>query len=155
MGENASEALKIFAIIALTCLVIGLAFKIYNQSADATNVATDQIDSLKTAMAEEKYTTYDGKIVYGSDVISAIKSFRSDAICVQVDNGGGDVKTYIYSDTTLQTKSEEKVAKATNKRNIGNGYINPSSKYESELVYDDATGSIIVGINFTVVTADA
>lgn len=82
------------------------------------------------------------------------RTYEFDIISIQVDNGGGDVKNYIYTDTTLKTKSTEKVVVATNKQNIGNGYINPTSKYRSELVYDDSLNGIIVGIRFTIVMVD-
>lgn len=82
------------------------------------------------------------------------RTYEFDIISIQVDNGGGDVKNYIYTDTTLKTKSTEKVVVATNKQNIGNGYINTTSKYRSEIVYDDSLNGIIVGIRFTIVMVD-
>lgn len=145
------KTIRMIAIIALIGLVIGIGLKISNLT---TDMATDQIDSIRMAERMEKYTIFDGETVCGSDVISAIRSFRLDDISIQVDNGGGDVKNYIYTDTTLKIKSTEKVVVATNKKNIGNGYINPTSKYRSELVYDDSLNGIIVGIRFTIVMVD-
>lgn len=88
-----------------------------------------------------KYEQYEGEVVSGSEVLTAITQFKSDTIYILVDNGLS--KNYYNLDDNFAKANG--VAFGKDKSDLTN-YINPSSKFIGEVNYDN---DVIVGITFT------
>lgn len=150
MGENASDALKIVAIIGITCLLIALAFGIYKKAASSADIANEQIDEIQNAIASEKYDKYDEATVLGSEVLSAISTFKNSVFCVQVVNGSTTTE-YGRMSSDLSQKADGNLSAAKNKENVATTYIGTDIYYTAHLMYSDGTIGSDAGANATVV----
>lgn len=146
-----SAILAIIAIVA-ACILGAFIFSTVNQQQDAGNRALSQTEQMNTALDESKYTVYDGATVTGSQVLSAIKTFKNGDVYVEVNNGSG-TETYVLSSNTAGAEADtedayaEKITAAKNKKNTDK-YITPSAQFTGKVVRDSANGAII-GVSFT------
>lgn len=139
MTESTSHALTIVGVAVAALIIIGILLTAVYRSRDFADTANDKLASMTIAAEESNYTKFDGAIVTGSDVVSAIKYFDGTAdVCVTVTTSKG-THNYIYTSADLQTKSDLSVANTRNK--TSEYYINPSSKFLGSVVRD-ADGTI-------------
>lgn len=151
MRDNAEESIKSGSNVFISLFIIAAVFALVSAAVLMIRQGTDDLVSTGTTIDESRYTDYDGALVTGTQVVSAIKYFANDEICITVNNGHATT-SYIYDSTDLTSNTNVgQIAAAQTKSNI-NAYINPSSKYVGEIVRDAAGGTkgTIVGINFNV-----
>lgn len=147
-----SAILAIIAIVA-ACILGAFIFSTVNSQQDAGNKALSQTEQMNTALDESKYTVYDGATVTGSQVLSAIKTFKGGDVYVQVDNGSGTKTPYVLSAATAgaakQTDAEyaDALKKAKDKSSTTT-YITPAAQFIGQVDRDQQNGAII-GVTFT------
>lgn len=139
----------IFAVIIVIFLALGIGSKViktFDTGSEFMDKGDKKIATLATALDESDYTKYDGVIVSGADVISFIKSQMSqDAeVCIDVITPKGTT-AYLYTDGTLATKSNAKMASTTSKKS--SAYINPTASFLGSNTRD-ASGAITY-VSFT------
>ena len=154
------------AILAIIAILGAFIFSTVNSQQDAGNRALSQTEQMNTALDESKYTVYDGATVTGSQVLSAIKTFKGGEVGVAVDNSGGGTYTcYVRvldgvsaSETTAtlgaaQSDSDYATAvKDAKDKTKSDKYITPAAQYTGS-VLRDANNGAIVGLKFTKITA--
>lgn len=142
-----SAILAIIAIVA-ACILGAFIFSTVNSQQDAGNRALSQTEQMNTALDESKYTVYDGATVTGSQVLSAIKTFKNGDIYIKVSNGSGDA-FYIFRSDSVEAGNKQSdedystaVAAAKNKGN-SETYITPSAQFQGKVARDDKNGAIV------------
>lgn len=134
MSETLRDILIIAGISVVVLGLLGLLFVAYNSSSKFADAANEKLNNMTIAIEESDFTKYDGAIVSGSEVVSAIKYFEGTAdVCVTVTTSKG-TNNYVYTGPDLQTKSDLAVANTRNK--TSEFYINPSSKFLGSVVRD-------------------
>lgn len=134
MSDTTSHALTIIGVVVAALILLGVLLTAVYRSRDFADTANDRLADMTIAAEESDYTKYDGAIVSGSDVVSAIKYFDGVAdVCVTVTTSKGTYN-YIYTGSDLQTRSDLSVANTRNKTSTY--YINPSSKFLGSVVRD-------------------
>lgn len=146
-----SAILAIIAIVA-ACILGAFIFSTVNSQQDAGNRALSQTEQMNTALDESKYTVYDGATVTGSQVLSAIKSFKGGDVYIQVNNGSGTETAYVLQDASAgaDNQTEEQYAEALKKakdKKETSTYITPAAQFTGSVVRDEKNGAII-GIHF-------
>lgn len=148
MSDIVKEFIFIGGCVIAALMLIALLFTVTNKGQDFTNAASDKLTAMSVAVEESDYTKYDGAIVTGSDVVSAIKYFDStDDVCITVVTSKGS-NNYIFTSPDLTTPSDLSVSNTRDKSS--KYYINPSSKFLGECVRD--SDGTITNIIFTVQT---
>lgn len=146
--ENSSKIILTIVVVAIACLVGGLLFWIFNAGKESVTGSVTQINKMTANVEESKYTQYDGMEITGSQVVSAVTSFKGDNVYVAVNNSNtGSTYTYYLWDANFTTKDPTKIKELSNKKNLST-YVNPSSLFIGEVVRDKNTDAI-VGIKFT------
>lgn len=139
--ENSLKGLLLAAGIAITCLVISLA---YYASGEAKNIASNsnaKLTEFSKDLNESDITIYDGLEITGSDVVNFIRK-KIDGI-----QPSETAAWYIYVKTST---SENTYNNSSNISNINNfthiQYINPLGYFIGEIVRD--ANEVIRGIRF-------
>lgn len=132
---------SIIGSIVIVAIIVGIVYLVKGKVNDATEVLVGEADSA----IESVYTDYDGDIVKGTEVLSALSKFKNDTIFIAVDNGSGTT-TYYYRDQNLAPTTNT-IALAKQKTDLTH-YINASTDFLGAVVRDANTNAII-GITFT------
>jgi hypothetical protein len=139
--ENSLKGLLLAAGIAITCMVISLA---YYASGEAKNIASNsnaKLTEFSKELNESDLTTYDGLEVTGSDVVNFIKK-KLDGI-----SSSEIAEQYIYVKTSKSENTFNNVSDISNINNFTHlQYINPLGKFVGEIVRD--SNEVIRGIRF-------
>lgn len=156
--NNASTALKVSAGIFLTIALITIVVVLFISAQEATKSAQNNFADIQTEMSQAAFTVYDNTTVSGSQVLNALRKFQDKGeFGVQVATGknkGGSwyFKTINtsgvagdsgYGSVTNDSPSGS-IAKASNEIEIE--YVNPSGKFEANVVKDNS--NVIRGITF-------
>lgn len=131
---------SIIGSIVIVAIIVGIVYLVKGKVNDATEVLIGEADSA----IESVYTDYDGDIVKGTEVLSAISKFQNDTIYIAVDNGSGTT-TYYYRDQNLAPTTNT-IANAKQKTDLTR-YINASTDFLGTVNRDPNTNAII-GITF-------
>lgn len=146
MSDIMEKILSIGGAVIAILIILGVVLSSVNKGKDFAESANDKLTGMSIALEESDYTRYDGAIVTGSDVISAIKYFDStDDVCITVVTSKG-TNNYIFTSPDLSTPSNLSVANTRDKSS--QYYINPGSKFLGECVRD--SDGTITNIIFTV-----
>lgn len=142
--DNSSKIILTIVVVAIACLVGGLLFWIYDAGKESVTGSVNDITKTTARVEESKFTQYDGAEITGSQVVSAVTSFKGENIYVSVDNGRA--VTYYLWDENFTTENPTKIKELSNKKNLST-YANPSSSFLGEVIRDRDTEAI-VGISF-------
>ena len=142
--ESSAKIIITIVVIAIACLLGGLLFWIFDAGKESITGSVNDITKTTARVEESKYTQYDGMEITGSQVVSAVTSFKGDNVFVSVDNGKS-VSYYLW-DATLTNENPTKIKELSNKKNLS-AYANPSSYFVGEVIRDSDTEAII-GISF-------
>lgn len=144
--ENATKAILLGAGIVITLVLVSLGFLLLNGATGTVDTQLTDMESQKQQALEQKYTKYDGKTVNGSEVLNALKEFKDDEICLRVITNKATTDYYykLKSDNALESGGSDDLGPA--KEKTENQYINPSAKFEAEVVRD--SNDTITGIVF-------
>lgn len=149
MKDAPYEILMTIGGIIAAAMIMLFAIGKINSAKEPSSQADEIVNSMTDSLVNDKYLTFDGATVKGSDVLSFIQTSKSDTICIQVVNGSNTTE-YIRKLSDLSQKADGVLAKAKDKANIATVYIDPSVDYIGEVLYlnNDASQSII-GVKFT------
>lgn len=158
MEENSSISFWKLAVgLLATVILIGVVFLLVRMGKKSVN---DSIVKITDAMAEyqdEKYTSYNGATVTGSEVETLVKSVLngSETMAVRVitnkDKANNKSVDYKYNlDATKGTNAAvitDGGVKSYSFTSLDDSYINPAGSFKGE-VYRDANG-VLVAVVFT------
>ena len=142
--ESISKAVIMIGSLIGAIVVVGIIVAIVYLTKDKVDEASNVMIGQANDAIESTYTQYDGDIVTGSEVLSAIGKFKSDTIFVAVNNGKATTYYYKNADGSDNTNT---VALAKKKSDLSH-YINPSANFLGAVTRDADTGTI-TGITFT------
>ncbi len=158
MDQNIQKALWLGVGILFFITVVSIGLFLLNQGKGLANEAGKQLTDVSVTLSEAEYSPFDNTTVSGSDVVNAIKRYKSNSgeliICVdtklaatyQYISGGSVTGTSLSGTLNTKTKAviDNDIAKSEDKTD--NLYINKSGKFYSELIYDD--NEVVRGMTF-------
>lgn len=119
--ENASKALIIAGAILLSILLISLSIMIYTQAQEVVN--GESMNEFQIASFNSKFQKYEGTNIKGAQV----KSLINEMIAVNNDdNEENDIEPNFTAATPAITKKE----------NINTSWVNSTTTYTVNLIYD-------------------
>ena len=147
MSNVPSSAILMVCGIVAAALLVTFAFYSIQSNSDAKANADQKADAVNTSMLEDKYTQYDGEVLRGADVISAIQSFSGDEISVKVVQDDASVfyvKNYDEGSYQLSSLPTDTATLLVNAKTKGNAaYINPTRKYVGSIVRNPNNNAIM------------
>ena len=158
MGNNASESLKLAIGLVITMIFIAIVVVAFSFGRTQANNAISDVSKDTQALADSRYTQYDGLQTTGANVINVIEKMSGDNIAVVVNNTGaaspftpaagtapsGDVFILTAIGGTRKSKADQQADLRLAKQpgtHTAPGYINPSGTYYGYVAYD-AAGNI-------------
>ena len=117
-------------IVALS--IIGIGSAAYFGVRKTSNTIANGMDKDAMTAEESRYTQYDGLKISGAEVVSLLKRFESDKVCVRVKTSASTI-SYIYTDFNLGSKSSASIESARD--NMSSAYINPTKKFRGTVQY--------------------
>lgn len=139
MSESTRDTITIIGAAVAALVLVSVLLALVYRARAFSEVTGDKVNNMTVAAEESDYTKYDGAIVTGSDVVSAIKYFEGmGEVCITVTTSKG-THSYIYTGPDLQTKSD--ISVSNTRKKTSEYYINPSSKFLGSVVRD-ADGTI-------------
>lgn len=146
--ENSLKGLILAAGTIITCVVISLGFYIAREAKNTASGGANEINRLNTEFSESDKTIYDGAIISGSEVISAIKKMKKQnvGVCVKT-NQSNNYYCFIFDEDTgtLGEKSNSEYKMST--KSDSSEYINPYASFEGKIVRD--SNDVITGLIFS------
>lgn len=163
---NAQRALIMAAGLFLAIGLITLAVIIFGSAQDATKSAQSGFAELQTELSQTAFAAYDGTILSGNQVLSAIRKFSGkDEFGIRVQTGKHKEANvvgawYNYQiefvgggNTGIVDRLNKNAADGTLENAMTEShmdYINPTGKFKSTIVYDQ--NNAIRGILFEQIT---
>ena len=151
MKDNTDQMVHIIGQVVVALFIVAAIFSVWAIASHFISKGSTKLTNISTTMDESQYTDYDGATVSGTQVISAIKQFGQEQICITVNNGHSTTP-YVYADISLSTPSTNMISAAENKVNLSTVYINPNSHYLGKITRDstDPIHGTIIGLDFTI-----
>ncbi|GAA0853865.1 ABC transporter permease [Paenibacillus glucanolyticus] len=156
--NNAQSALKMAAGFFLVIALITIAVVMFISAQEATKSAQNNFSDIQTELSQTAYTVYDNTTVSGSQVTNALRKFSDKGqFGVQVITGKNPVGVWYsqvvnvtvpkgsagYGAITGSTATGSLVTSADES---SNDYINPSGKFEAQVVMDNS--GVVRGLLF-------
>ncbi len=162
--DNAQKAIMIGVGLFITIIIIAAVMLITGMGQDMINSSTTQVSNISTSLQAQLTSQYDGTVLNGSQVISAVKAnYTTEGMVIIVDNGTENGKTdygrSIISDPTTITVPTDKaldvkaITVNNNPTTVGklsdasssSTYVATSSRYNANLI---KISDAVVGICF-------
>ncbi len=119
------KALLLAASTIITCIIVGLGFRMAQEAKLIGNHVVDKLYQYRTAVEEQDYTKYDGATVYGNDVINLMKA--------ELTGKKNGVKITVTDEITRNSyEREEDIEKVQEFGTIY--YIAPTAEYRGSIV---------------------
>lgn len=88
--DNAQKAIMIGVGLFITIIIIAAVMLITGMGQDMINSSTTQVSNISTSLQAQLTSQYDGTVLNGSQVISAVKAnYTTEGMVIIVDNGTG------------------------------------------------------------------
>lgn len=88
--DNAQKAIMIGVGLFITIIIIAAVMLITGMGQDMINTSTTQVSNISTSLQAQLTSQYDGTVLNGSQVISAVKAnYTTEGMVIIVDNGSG------------------------------------------------------------------
>lgn len=151
------QVIILVASLVVALLIIGLVFGWFRSAKNTGNNVNDNVSALGTTLDEEKFTDIEGKTISGNDVVSNLRSWKNEDVCVKVvtkSQTGGTYYNFKNFDSNVgitaanKRSSEENstlISYATNQ--MQQNYINPNAKFKTEIKRNQ--NDVIVAVVFT------
>ncbi|MEB2280152.1 ABC transporter permease [Lysinibacillus xylanilyticus] len=146
MSETTATALKFAAGIILAIVLVSIAIMVFTPAADSAKSVTTDFTANTTELQDQKYLVYDNTVVSGSQVITALRRFESQAkdeqIALYVQTGKNAAGQWYHAkfDTDKVGKTGASDISATT--NVTHSeYINPAGMFAAS-VHRDSNGVI-------------
>lgn len=86
--DNAQKAIMIGVGLFITIIIIAAVMLITGMGQDMINSSTTQVSNISTSLQAQLTSQYDGTVLNGSQVISAVKAnYTTEGMVIIVDNG--------------------------------------------------------------------
>ncbi len=168
--DNAQKAIMIGVGLFITIIIISAVLLITNIGTDLINNSRDQLSSISKALQSQVTSAYDGKIMNGSEVISACTLYENSemSIIVYVDANNvaytgkymltvndidnistdGPVPGGVLYDGDLNAHTDKVTLTELQQTAAAGGYgVNATNSYYTSVIKDSVTGTVI-GIIF-------
>lgn len=154
--NNASSALKVAAGIFLTIALITIVVLLFVSAQEATKTAQNNFSDIQRELSQATFTVYDSTTVSGNQVLNALRKYSNkDQFGIQVITGKNTTGAWYNNMINLTVGSPTygaittgtatgTIAQASNE--ASNDYVNPSGRFESQIVYDQ--NNVVRGITF-------
>ncbi|SCX63208.1 ABC transporter permease (plasmid) [Lysinibacillus sp. fkY74-1] len=147
MSETTATALKFAAGIILAIVLVSIAIMVFTPAADSAKSVTTDFTANTTELQDQKYLVYDNTVVSGSQVLTALRRFESQAkdetIALKVQTGKNSTGQWYYSrfeaDKVDKSGAVSDISTTTNVTHAE--YINPSGMFAAS-VHRDSNGVI-------------
>lgn len=142
-GGSLSKSIFIVGGLIITLLVLGTAFGIwFGVKPMITKVGKD-VSNYGVILDESKYTDNDGQYMTGNQVISNLRTWSRDDVCIKVitkSNTAGTCYNYKNFDETTGLAEADKLSSTDNNKLISSAgnktaanYINPNAQFFCEI----------------------
>ncbi len=146
MNEVPSSAILAIVGIVMACAFGAFMFNTVQSQKTAGNQAMSKVEQMNAQLDEADITQYDGQVVTGSQVVSAMTMLKDRGIVLTVHNGKNEATYYINpdADASAQKTDQDNWSKAMKnvKTRSSKYYITPSAQFQGSVVRD-ASGAII------------
>lgn len=151
------QVIILVASLVVTLLIIGLVFGWFRSAKNTGNKVDDNVSALGTTLDEEKFTDIEGKTISGNDVVSNLRSWKNEDVCVKVvtkSQTGGTYYNFKNFDSNVGITAANKRSSEENSTLISyatdqmqQNYINPNAKFKTEIKRNQ--NDVIVAVVFT------
>lgn len=164
--QVAKKGMKDIPIAVIIILVVGLvialviaafAIKGYRNTAAIGDNVYDRVTDMGTTLNEEEFTSIEGKTISGNEVVSDLRSWKNQTVCVKVvtktQTGGTyyNFKNYNastgLSSTDKRTTEENSTLISYATDQMQQNYINPNAQFKTEIKRN--SNDTIVAVVFT------
>lgn len=130
MPEAVVKGLLIAGGVSLTCFVIGLLIYAGNQGSSLASNVIDNTAGINESLTNSNLNQYDMQVVYGSEVLNAIRKFQGDLTV--------SVSTLDSADAVTETNYVGAFAVANapflSDGSVNASYINPYASFEGKVI---------------------
>ena len=158
MKEIPIVAVILFVVgIVVTLIFVGWAMGLFGNAKNTGNKANDNISALGTTLDEDKFTDIEGKTISGNEVVSNLRSWKNEDVCVKVvtkSQTGGTYYNFKNLDSNVGITAANKRSSEENSTLISyatdqmqQNYINPNAKFKTEIKRNQ--NDVIVAVVFT------
>ena len=143
--------------IVVTLIFVGKAMGWFGNAMNTGNKVNDNVSALGTTLDEDKFTDIEGRTISGNEVVSYLRSWKNEDVCVKVvtkSQTGGTYYNFKNFDSNVgitaanKRSSEENstlISYATNQ--MQQNYINPNARFKTEIKRNQ--NDVIVAVVFT------
>jgi len=147
MNENVLSFIKWVAGIAITLLIISIAFLMFNTSRSSTMEIVGKLGEFNTQISEGDLIMYDDYQVTGSEVKNIIKKYENEYLGIQVITGKNRSGSWYGYNASISGSVANIGTQSSNKFSdtidpTSNQYINPNGDFMGK-VYRDENGTIV------------
>lgn len=152
-----ANVLLVVGGIVLALLVIGLIFGWFRNIKGTGNKVNDNVSALGTTLDEEKFTEIEGRTISGNEVVSNLRSWKNEDVCVKVvtkSQTGGTYYNFKNFDSNVGITAANKRSSEENSTLISyatdqmqQNYINPNAKFKTGIKRNQ--NDVIVAVVFT------
>lgn len=133
--DNSLKGLILAAGTIITCLVISLGFFIAKEAKASAAGGVVQISKLNAEFADSDKMIYEGAVVSGAEVISAISKFKGESICIEVTTNRTTTDYhYTYDAASDSCKMTSNVTYDYKMDQNNSLYINPTARFDGRVV---------------------
>lgn len=147
--DNAQKAIMIGVGLFITIIIIAAVMLITGMGQDMINNSQEQVSNISTSLQAQLTADFDGSVITGAKVVSAIKRYYTDeSMALIVDNTkvtGGQSKNYgKVSNTGTANQTIEPIGSLSNTTQAAT-YVPSTAKYKSSLI---KVNGVVIGIEF-------
>lgn len=151
------QVIILVASLVVALLIIGLVFGWFRSAKNTGNKVNDNVSALGTTLDEEKFNDIEGKTISGNDVVSNLRSWKNEDVCVKVVTKSQKSGTYYnfknfnsnVGITAADKRSTEEnstlISYATDQ--MQQNYVNPNARFKTEIKRNK--NDVIVAVVFT------
>ena len=143
--------------LVIALLIVAFVFKGYRNTAATGDKINDRVTDVGNTLDEEEFTSIEGKTISGNEVVSDLRSWKNQAVCVKVvtkTQTGGTYYNFKNYDTNTGLSATNKRTTEENSTLISyatdqmqQNYINPNAQFKTELKRN--SNDTIVAVVFT------
>lgn len=102
MGKDGKKLLALALSLMGLIVVASTGWILLGKGKSLVETSSTKVDVLSKSLSNSQYSSYDGTLVSGADVISAIRLYRKD-LTVNVDTSSGSNQAYTSSNNYAVT----------------------------------------------------
>lgn len=152
MSETTATALKFAAGIILAIVLVSIAIMVFRPAADSAKSVTTDFTANTSELQDQKYLVYDNTVVSGSQVLTGLRRFESQAkeetLALYVQTGKNTTGQWYFSrfetDKVAKAGAAPDISSTTNVTHAE--YINPSGMFAASVQRD--SNGVIRAIKF-------